>query len=129
MFDSVYVSGINLGVDEMNDDMRWLAAYRIVSVRTKGDTGWATAIITSTARQKDDGRRWTARYGIQEDTAHWVLLRSPDTRGSWMVWGDAAEGFGVFHIGRDVHWVTGGRRQALAAVDSIRKARGLPLLR
>ena len=43
MFDSLYVSGVNLGVDEMNDDMRWLAAYRILSLRTKGDSGWAAA--------------------------------------------------------------------------------------
>jgi hypothetical protein len=79
------VSGIELGVDEMNDDMRWLAAYRIVSLRTRGDSSWARAVITSTARQKDDGYGWTARYGIREDAAHWMLVRSAEVGGAWMV--------------------------------------------
>lgn len=127
--DSVYTSGTDLGIDERDTDMRWVAASRILYVSTKGDTGRAAAVITEVARQVDDHDGYRASYGIREDTAHWGLVRGVDTSGRWLVQGDAAEGFGVFHIGRDIRWVVGSRSQALAAVDSIRRARGLPLVR
>ena len=129
MVDSVYTPGTQLGVDEQYKDMRWLAAHRILSVVTAGDTARAAAILTTTARQIDMGDYYCARYGIRDDTAHWVLVRSRDTRGRWMVNGDAAEGFSVLPLGRDIRWGMGSRRKALAAVDSIRRARGLPLIR
>jgi hypothetical protein len=87
------------------------------------------ALITSVARQTNENDVWTASTEIREDTVHWALIRNTDTQGRWMVNGDAAEGFGLFHIGRDVRWVRGSRVQALAAIDSIRRARGLEVLR
>jgi hypothetical protein len=128
--DSVYTRGEELGIDERYEDMRWLAAYRIVSVETKNDTAQAAAVITVVARQTNDGHdHYTARYGIRDDTARWVLVRESTAGGRWKVSGDAVGGFGVAHIGRDIRWAEGSRAKALAAVDSIRRARGLPLLR
>jgi hypothetical protein len=46
-----------------------------------------------------------------------------------MVRGDAYEHFSVFRVGRNVRWITGSQAKALAAVDSIRRARGLPVVR
>jgi hypothetical protein len=128
MVDSVYTSG-EMGIDERYREMRWVAAYQVLAVRREGKLAKAVAVITSVARQTDTGHGYVARYGIRDDTAHWVLVRSADARGRWVVIGDAAEGFGVFHIGRDVRWLTGSRATALAAVDSIRRARGLPVVR
>jgi hypothetical protein len=129
--DSVYTPG-EIGIGEQDADMRWVAASRILSIKTEGDTGSAVAVITTVARQIDNGNGvWLARYGIHEDTARWFLVRNAATGGRWMVEGDAAGGFGVFHIGRerDIKWVVGSRAKALAAVDSIRRARGLELVR
>lgn len=127
--DSVYTHGTDLGIDERYTDMRWVAAYRILSIWTAGDSGRAAAVITTVARQTDKGYGWTARYGIRDDTAHWRLERSADTGGRWKVRGDALDGFRVFRVGRDVKWLTGSPKKAFAAVDSIRRARGLPLVR
>ena len=93
-----------------------------------GEHGRATAVITSVARQTDRGPGWTASYGVRNDTAHWALTRGPETDGRWMVCGDSFEQFGVWHIGRTVKWLRGSKAQALAAVDSIRRARGLELV-
>jgi hypothetical protein len=127
--DSVYTSGTELGIDEQYKEMRWLAASRILSVKSNGDTAHAVALITTVARQTDTGHGYTASYGIREDTARWVLVRDAEDSGRWKVNGDAAGGFGVWHIGRDITWVNGSRARALAAVDSIRRARGLELVR
>ena len=127
--DSVYTSGTELGIDEQYRAMRWIAASRILWVSTKGDSARAAAVITEVARQMDEGNGYRAEYGIREDTAHWRLVRGVDSSGRWLVNGDAQEGFGVLPIGRDIRWISGSRERALAAVDSIRTARGLPLVR
>jgi hypothetical protein len=106
------------------------AASWILSVRTMGDRAQGLAEITTVARQTSDSHdHWTARYAIREDTARWVLVRRASTGGRWKVSGDAHGGFGVTHIGRDIVWAEGSRAKALAAVDSIRRARRLDLLR
>jgi hypothetical protein len=125
MIDSVYTCGD----EESRDDMRWIAAYRILSVSVAGDSGRAAALITTVATQKNEGNGWRAKLGIREDTAHWELKRGAETGGRWMVCGDTYEHFGVFHLGRDVKWARGSGVEAMAAVDSIRRARGLELLR
>lgn len=127
--DSVYASGAEPGIDEHDTDMRWVAASRILSVSTAGDSARATAVITEVAQQITDHDIYRASFGIRDDTAHWRLVRDADSNGRWLVKGDAEEGFGVFHVGRDIRWVVGSRAMALAAVDSIRRARGLPLVR
>ena len=130
VLDSVYTAGEELGVGEAENDMRWVAASRILSVRTMGDRAQGLAEITTVARQTSDTHdHWTARYAIREDTARWSLVRSADTGGRWKVWGDAYGGFGITQIGRDIVWAEGSRAQTLAAVDSIRRARRLELLR
>jgi hypothetical protein len=125
MIDSVYTCGD----EESRDDMRWIAAFRILSVSVAGDSGRAAAALTVVAIQKDGLSGWTARFGIREDTAHWELKRSAETGGRWMICGDTYEHFGVFHLGRDVKWLRGSTSEAIAAVDSIRRARGLPIIR
>jgi hypothetical protein len=130
VLDSVYTPGEELGVGEAERDMRWVAASRILSVRTMGDRAQGLAEITTVARQTSDNHdHWTARYGIREDTARWVLVRRASTGGRWKVSGDAYGDFGITHIGRDIVWAEGSRAKALAAVDSIRRARRLDLLR
>jgi hypothetical protein len=130
VLDTVYTAGEELGVGEAENDMRWVAASRILSVRTMGDRAQGFAEITTVARQTSDTHdHWTARYAIREDTARWSLVRSADTGGRWKVWGDAYGGFGITQIGRDIVWAEGSRAKALAAVDSIRRARRLELLR
>jgi hypothetical protein len=127
--DSVYTRGTEIGIEEQDAAMRWVADARILRVSTRGDSGRAVALITSVARQTNENDVWMASTDTRDDTVHWALIRNADTQGRWMVNGDAAEGFGVFHIGRDVRWVRGSRAQALAAIDSIRHLRGLELLR
>jgi hypothetical protein len=127
--DSVYTTGTEPDINELYTDMRWVADFRILSVSTRGDSGRATAVVTDVARQVEKRGTYEATYGIREDTAHWLLVRGLDSTGRWLVNGDAAEGFGVFHVGRQIRWVSGSRGKALAAVDSIRRARGFPLIR
>ena len=125
IFDSVYTCR----EEENYADMRWVADSRILSVSVTGDSGRAAAVLTVVARQKDDGPGWKATFGIREDTAHWALKRDTEADGRWKVCGDSFEQFGVFRIGRDVQWLRGDRTKALAAVDSIRRVRGLPVVR
>jgi hypothetical protein len=125
LVDSVYTCDETEG----RHDMKWVAAGRVLSVSTRGDSGRATAVITTVAHQTERSNGYDARYRIHEDTAHWDLVRNIQTGGKWMVCGDALEGFGIFHIGRSVRWVQGSRAEALAAADSVRRARGLPILR
>jgi hypothetical protein len=127
--DSVYTSGSEPEITEGDTAMRWIAAARILAVSTRGDTGHAAAVITEVARQAEKHDGYEATYGVRDDTAHWVLVRGVDSTGKWLVNGDADEGFGVFPIGRDIRWVTGSRAKAIAAVDSIRRARGLAIVR
>jgi len=137
--DSIYSRGSleDLGLTERDEDMRWLAASRIISVRTSGDSGRAVALITTVARQVPESEEghYAVRFEIQNDTAQWLIVRSADTGGRWKVYGEGwivghpRDQFSILPVGRDLHWVTGSRAQALAAVDSIRLARGLAIVR
>jgi hypothetical protein len=139
MLDSLYSRGSfdELGIAERDDDVRWLAASRILSVRTEGDSGNAVAVITTVARQTPESEEghYAVRFGIQDDTARWLLIRDVDD-GHWKVDADgviinngARDQFTVLALGRDIHWVMGSRQQALAAIDSIRVTRGLEVVR
>ena len=138
MVDSLYSRGSfdELGIAEQDNDMRWLAASRILWVRTVSDTGQAMAVITTVARQTPESEEgsYAVQFGIRDDTANWKLVRDADD-GRWKVDGDgwirgSSRGqFTVLSLGRDLHWVAGSREQALATVDSIRLARGLELVR
>jgi hypothetical protein len=115
---------------EEDMERRWLADYRVLSVATSGDSGVATAAITTAVRQIEGPRDSTiATVSIADDTAHWRMIRSSETRDRWMVCGDAVEGFGVFPSTWSVRWEAGSAEAARAAIDSIRRARGLPLVR
>ena len=137
--DSIYYRGSleDLGLTERDDDMRWLAASHIISVRTSGDSGNAVAVITTVAQQTPENEEghYAVHFGIRDDTVHWLLVRTADTGRRWKIYGegwmmgDPRDQFSVLHVGRDLHWVTGSREQAIAAVDSIRRARGLEIVR
>ena len=116
----------------------WIADSRVLAVQVVGDTmADASALLTIVADQHQDPDSAEARYiatvGVREDTAHWTMVRDPADSvvpGRWKVRGDAHEGFGVFAVGRFIRWTgKGSERRALALVDSIRKARSLPLVR
>jgi hypothetical protein len=107
-------------------ESRWLADFRMISVSTRGDSGEAVARITTVARQDEV----EARMQIEEDTARWRLIRSPETGHRWQVCGDAKGGFSLFVDTPVVRWRNGGSSDiARGAIDSIRRARGLPLAR
>jgi len=114
---------------------RWLADYHVLSVSLRGDTAIASAAITTAVREDEepDGRSFVATPLIQEDTARWMLVRGADTHGKWMVCGPGASAqglFGLFKVGRTIRWANGGSaRNATATIDSIRRARGLPVVR
>ncbi|MEP6992218.1 MAG: hypothetical protein ABJA80_14900 [bacterium] len=113
-------------------DVRWLADYRILSVHTTGDSAVATAQVTTVARQHDGATGWVADAGIRVDTARWRMRNvAAGATKRWKVCGDAMEHFGVFMLGRTVRWAPAGSSAATAkaAVDSIRRARGLALAR
>ena len=134
---SVYTIGTDLGLDQRDLDSRWLATSRIVSVRSVGDSAHAVAVITTVARQvpETEEGHYAVRFGIRDDTAHWLLVRNAETGGNWKVdgdgWigGDPPDQFTVLRLGHYIHWVVGSREQAIAAVDSIRRARGLEVVR
>lgn len=116
----------------------WIADSRILAVHVVGDTiADASAALTIVADQHQDLEsvepRYIATIAVREDTAHWWMVRDPVDSvvpGRWKVRGDAHEGFGVFAVGRFIRWTgKGSERRALALVDSIRKARSLPLVR
>ena len=138
MFDSVYTCEDLVWMS----DVRWVADYRIVNVATSGDTARATAILTTVARQIDLGDNqgtYAATFRVSADTGHWLMVRSAETRNLWKVCGDARERvggiprehFGVFMLGRTIRWQPPGASSqgARAAIDSIRRSRGLPIVR
>lgn len=124
--DSVYTRE-----EEEYNRVRWLADFKVIGVALRGDSALATAVITTVADQVDRGRGWVATPRIETDTAHWQMARSRDGERRWLVCGDAVEGFGVLMVGREVRWrpATASARTARAAVDSIRRARGLTIVR
>jgi hypothetical protein len=140
--DSVYTDGdIKVGGDVApclaGDEAvsRWLADYHVLSVSSRGDTAIASAAITTAVREEaePDGQSFVATPLIQEDTARWMLVRGADTHGKWMVCGPGASGqgfFALFKVGRTIRWANGGSaRSAMATIDSIRRARSLPIAR
>jgi hypothetical protein len=139
--DSVYTDGdIRVGGDVApclaGDETvnRWLAASHVLSVTVQGDRADATAAITTAAREVEepDGESFVVNPQIQEDTARWRLLKS-GTSGKWMVCGPGShpkEIFGLFKVGRTIKWPNGGSQESvMSTIDSIRRARGLPVLR
>lgn len=140
--DSVYTGGdITVGGDVApclaGDETvnRWLADYHVLSVRTHGDSGDASAAITTAVREVEepDGESFVATPQIQEDSARWRLVKGSGTNGKWMVCGpgsDRKEIFGLFKVGRTIKWPNGGSPQSVMnTIDSIRRARGLPVAR
>lgn len=138
MFDSVYTCE-DL---EWMIDVRWVADHRIVDVTTIGDTARATAILTTVARQidlMDNQGTYSSTFRVSADTGHWLMVRSAETQNKWKVCGDARERvggsprerFGVFMLGRAIRWQPPGAsaEMARAAIDSIRRSRGLPIVR
>lgn len=121
------VSGLCLDPEDY-DERRWLADFRVLSVAVDGDSGEASAAITTVARQQI-GEYWISTFAIEEDTAHWKMIRAPETGGQWKVCGGAAEGFELYASERPAQWLNGSDTTARAAIDSIRRARGLPLVR
>ena len=142
MFDSVYtregrvptsgeIEDVSGPCPEDYQEARWLADYRVLSVIAVGDSAEATAEITTVAREMENGAERRATLDVRQDTAHWRLVRSDLTEGRWKVCGDAREGFGLFLASpTHVRWSNKGTAEkARAAIDSIRRARGLPLAR
>lgn len=117
------------------DEARWLADFRVLSVRARGDSADGTAAITTVATEKleiepNGNSGFVAEFRIDEDTAHWNLIRNAQTYGRWKVCGGAKEGFEVSTLSEPgMRWRNGSAALAHAAVDSIRRARGLPLAR
>jgi hypothetical protein len=129
MFDSVTACRD----DELLREARWLADYRVLSARVNGDSAQGVAVLTTVARQVERDTAYVATLRIAEDTSHWTLIRTagPDGRRAWMVCGDAREGFNVAMVGRSILWQPDGASadRARTTIDSIRRARGKPILR
>jgi len=139
MCDSVYTVGdIHEGGDVAEcfaGDERlylWVADYRVLSVKTHGDSADATAAITIAAREVQDPTEEssTATPLIEEDTAKWSMIKAPITGGKWMVCGPGVVRGELFEPGpgmRTINWPHGGSRESVKlAIDSIRRARTLP---
>ncbi|NBW65836.1 hypothetical protein EBR44_08755 [bacterium] len=114
----------------------WVADFRVLpGGRTIGDTVVIQSILTSVADQRESlahASKYVATLGAREDTATWTLVRSLAGNPNWRVCGDTREGFDVIAIGpKEIGWSPSGasRVRALGLVDSVRKARGLPLAR
>jgi hypothetical protein len=119
---------------ETYSDSRWVADYRILAVRQQNDSlAEASAVLTTVARLVDRNGNgdYRATVRVAADTGHWRMLRSPETGRRWMVCGDAREGFTPIKLGRDITWNPAGAsaEKARALADSVRKARGLPIIR
>lgn len=147
--DSVYTAGMQFNYDsnyaytrcEQSTDARWMADYRVLRVVTTGDSAVASVELVTVAHETehgvvgvDAGVYHEATLRLKTDTGHWELLRSArETGGVWKVCGDAREGFSLFPAGRvgAVRWLPPGASadKARAAIDSIRKSRGLPIIR
>ncbi len=142
MPDAVHLRATGEGKDwaiwETLERRVWIADSRVLAVQVVGDTlAEASAVLTIVADQRQDADSAEARYiatvAVREDTAHWTMVRDladSVVPGQWKVRGDAREGFGVFAHGRFIRWTgNGSEGRALTLVDSIRKARSLPLVR
>lgn len=126
-YDSVYTCP----EDELYEDVRWVADSRVLDINVRGDTANVSAVLTTAAQQvqEDVGTDYVATVRIREDTGHWRMVRTGGA--GWKVCGDSREGFGVWMIGRTIHWrpVGASRLTAHSVIDSIRRARGLPIMR
>ena len=128
-FDSVYACRDR----EDFDEGRWGADFKILEVTPKSDSVVeGRVVLTTVARARQgSGTSYNGQLGVREDTAHFRLTKSPETRHIWKVCGDARERFQPFPIGREVIWQPPGSssRRPLELIDSVRTARGLPILR
>jgi hypothetical protein len=126
--DSVYENGACRYL-ESNSETRWLADYRILATVVGGkDTAVVTAFLTSAATVRDDDKSIRGILEIRQDTANFLMVRHS---GRWKACGDAFGGFGLILYGRINSWTPAGgsAAKAMAAIDSIRRARGLRLIR
>jgi hypothetical protein len=103
----------------------WMADARIDSVLLRGDTAVAHVVLTAVARQNFDGRMHHVTLKIEELPARFVLIRED---GRWKVCGTESS-VSVLSGGQTMVWSPEGasRSRAIALIDSIRTARGLPL--
>jgi hypothetical protein len=124
----------------------WLADWRILSTILHADSGQGTVAITTSVFEGEDEAA-TSRdmglvgtIGVREDTAVWRLVRAPGSSNGWKVLGDGEwlrrsrdSMYGVVHL--DVVpiqlWRPAGATSETArrAVDSLRQARGLRVVR
>jgi hypothetical protein len=110
----------------------WIADSKILSIRPKGDSMKAVVLLTSVVDEADHGFfGWQKILRVQDDTAHFTLARDSADGGTWKVCGEALEHFGIRILGSDATWFPKGASQAaaIATTDSIRKARGLSIVR
>ena len=114
-------------------EARWVADYRILSVSVRGDSAQGVAVLTTVARQVERDTSYAATLRIAEDTSHWTMIRTagPDGKLAWMVCGEAREHYNVAMVGRSILWqpADASAERARATIDSIRRARGKPILR
>lgn len=126
-YDSVYTCRDN----ELDEDVRWIADGRVVSLHVRGDTADLAAVLTTVAHQimDDVGEGYTATIRVREDTGHWWMVRSDGP--GWKVCGEAKEHFGIMMLGRTIKWRPAGasEEKAHALIDSVRRSRGLPVAR
>ena len=123
-----------------------LADYRVLSTIIVGDTATADAAITTAADLRVDTSVPKDSFGvigrvvIREDTVRWTLARDSVGFGRWRVVGDGvwssssrdSRSPAVQLFGELVNrWDTPGASVAMvyALIDSIRRARGHPVLR
>jgi hypothetical protein len=109
----------------------WIADGRIDSIQVKGDTATARTRLTTVARQVASDTGHVATLAVEERTASFALVREG---GRWKVCANAVDGTDVFSLGgpaSKTRWLPAGAsgERAIAVIDSIRLARGLPLLR
>jgi hypothetical protein len=129
----------------------WVADSRIMSFVPRGDSIDATVVLTTVALQQEDSVEAAQRSGVgdvpqivmqrvRDDTVHFLLLHQPSSNGPrWMVcgggWMDQTDANGdrqfvsVLRYGRTLRWEPDGSSALTARrlVDSVRRARGLPL--
>lgn len=149
MLDSVYITDTgdsNAASSEIYDHVRWLADGRVLGVDSASDsTRMVKAVITTVAdvvegdTEDRDGvatSTFRATLKTQEDTVYFLVVRGSYSRNKWMVLGSPrlgpeGNGFG-FNTGlKNVRWAPVGAspERARSIVDSIRQARGLPLVK
>lgn len=131
-------SDVNETLVDNWEDTRWLADYRILRVAPdtviEGNFIGTVAITTVAAvvGEVTPVGRATATFGIQEDTVRWRLAKGPLSQGQWKVIGATQTDLLGLGMGPAiVEWKPRGAslEKAFAAVDSIRTARGLPIVR